>query len=244
MPAPADATRCPACRRRPTGTTPLALAALALLLPACAAPAPDNPGLLPDTVELTFPADDYDRVYTATVNALTDLGFTLDRRDHRFGVVTTRPLRVGTFAEPWVATRSTLPQSLAATGAPRQRVVRVELVPTTAVEPGLASVPVYPEPPALAPGASFDRPSVLPGHPLPGSAYRLDITAAVEQLATPVRRPTRSMEAKRKIDDLTAVPAGVQRLGVTQPAYYHAVARDPALEQRLLDAIVARLDAS
>ncbi|MEM9251836.1 MAG: hypothetical protein AAGB29_05755 [Planctomycetota bacterium] len=236
----------PARRTRPTRRIglPLLAAPALLLLPACATPAPDNPGLVDDTVELTFPAADYDRVYAATIHALTDMGFTLDRRDHRFGVVTTRPLRAGTFAEPWVATGNTLPQSLAASGAQRQRVVRVEIVPAQPLEPGLASLPVYPEPPALTPGASFDRPTVLPGQPVPGSDYRLDITAAIEQLAIPVRRPTRSTAPRRKIDELNEVPAGVQRLGVTERSYHHGVARDPRLEQRLLDEIVARLDAS
>jgi len=217
----------------------IALTAACLL--GCAAPAPDNPGLAGDTVELAFPADDYEHVYHAAANALEDLGFTLDRADYRFGVLTTQPLRVGTFAEPWLPTDNAVPRALAATGAQQQRVVRVRLIPnrTAATQP--ASLPAYPPPPARRPGASFDQPASLAAHPLPGTDYRLDITAAVEQLALPARRPARSTRATHKLDTLDAIPAEQQQNGITDSSYYHAVARDRDLEERLLEKIVERL---
>ncbi|MEO0587652.1 MAG: hypothetical protein AAF078_08435, partial [Planctomycetota bacterium] len=85
-------------------------------------------------------------------------------------------------------------------------------------------------------------PAQANARPLPGTGYRLDITAVIEQLAVPVRRPARSTEARRKASSLDAVPAELQRMGITQRDYHHAVARDPGLEQRLLDMIVGRLE--
>ncbi|MEM6333458.1 MAG: hypothetical protein AAF823_08990 [Planctomycetota bacterium] len=235
-------------RRRPRRAAPFpraahaGLALFALVAIGCATPTPDNPGLEPSTVELRFPAADYDRVYDAAAHALTDLGFTLDRRDHRFGVLTTQPLRVGTFAEPWLPTDSTVQQALSATGAPQRRVVRIELNPQQPVQTHTATLPAAAPPDTLRPGASFADPAQAAARPRPGTGYRLDITAVIEQLAATTQRPARSTEARRKAATLAAVPAELQRMGINERSYHHAVARDPGLEQRLLDLIVERLE--
>ena len=56
---------------------------------------------------LPIDAEEYDRIFDAAIVVLKDKGFAIDRRDHRFGRITTQPLGSPTFAEPWHTTNTT-----------------------------------------------------------------------------------------------------------------------------------------
>ena len=55
-----------------------------------------------------FPARDYDRLYAASIEVLWDYGYRIDRRDHRFGRISTHPLGSPTIAEPWLGQNVTV----------------------------------------------------------------------------------------------------------------------------------------
>jgi len=51
--------------------------------------------------DLRLDSDQYEAVFDATLAALRESGFRLDRVDRRFGVITTKPLEAGSILEPW-----------------------------------------------------------------------------------------------------------------------------------------------
>lgn len=77
----------------------------------------------------------YDTAFDATVAALRDEQFTLDRIDRRLGVITTRPRPAASFLEPWKGDNSTPAQAVEATLQYERRIVRVEFEPIGGVEP-------------------------------------------------------------------------------------------------------------
>ncbi len=82
----------------------------------------------------TLPSDQYRAVFDAAQAVLTDQGFTLDRTDYRFGMITTQPQQAPTVFEPWVNTHTTRELGQQATTLDLRRTVRVELAPDDATE--------------------------------------------------------------------------------------------------------------
>jgi len=72
-------------------------------------------------------AEEYDRIFDAAVFVLRDKGFAIDRRDHRFGKISTLPLGAPTFAEPWHTTNTTVDQMAQSTINDEQRIASVFL---------------------------------------------------------------------------------------------------------------------
>jgi len=76
---------------------------------------------------LPVASQDYQIAFDATVEALRELNFIVDRQDRRFGVITTRPRIAGSIFEPWQADNNSLEQVGENTMNHRRRIVRVEM---------------------------------------------------------------------------------------------------------------------
>ena len=178
--------------------------AIPSLLAGCATPiqAVNNP--------LEVAPSEYDRLFEAIVHELRDRGFVVDRRDYRFGTVSTRPVGSPTILEPWRADNTTDNQAFASTVNYQRRQITVTLEP---VEP--------------APGT--DQPH----------RYLLRAEVIVERVVVPTTYATGSTTGRRVIGKLTRVPTEWQQRGITGH-YWRPIGRDPYLEQQLIDAIVRR----
>lgn len=112
-----------------TKTTRRLWVLLAAGLTACAAPELTTPN--------PFQIDDreYARVFDASILVLRDYGFRVDRKDYRFGVITTMPLDSPTILEPWRGLNSTADQASEATLNSDRRIVRVNLEPDPTGQP-------------------------------------------------------------------------------------------------------------
>jgi hypothetical protein len=92
-----------------------------MLIGGCAAPRAgvENP--------TRIAASEYDRVFEEAVEVLRDYRFRVDRRDRRFGVITTEPRTAGSVLEPWAEGNQTFDQALENTIQHQRRIIRIEL---------------------------------------------------------------------------------------------------------------------
>jgi hypothetical protein len=77
-----------------------------------------------------------------------------------------------------------------------------------------------------------------PDAPTASDQYELRVEAIIERYQNPLRHLTGSTHGHRVIGSLSAMPDELRHRGITAP-YWQAVGRDPYLEQRLLNRIVA-----
>ncbi len=156
----------------------------------------------------------YRACFDAAIDVLRDNGFVVDRRDYRYGVITTRPLGSPTVLEPWHAQNTTAEQAWESTFNDIRRRVAVRLVKH-------ASAP--------------DTNDTLV------SSYNLEVEVVLEHKQVPTRRLTGS--AKRNVfSSLSAPPRELADKGVTG-TYWEPIGRDQELESRLLTQILDRLGA-
>lgn len=169
---------------------------------------------------LAVDAREYDRLFEAAVAELRDAGFVIERRDHRFGRITTEPRDVPTAAEFWSPAALNRGLAAAASLAHLQWTVTVMLDPIDADTP---------------PGSDDAATAESAG---PTERYRL----AVEVLIEREQRPTQRLSgtASRDVfEPLAAAPAAWDQRGITA-AYFEPVGRDEAVEAKLLRRIVQR----
>ena len=186
-------------------TSVLAAAALALLVGGCTPPPPVP---TPAPVE---PAD-YQSTFDAAARVLRDAGFAVDRRDARFGQITTMPKGSPTLLEPWVGDNVTAGRAAASTLGNLRRTVRVTLTPPADAAP---------TPPTDA---------AAPPH------YDLAVEVLIERYQSPTRRMSGATRGS-VFYNLSDNPAELAARRIT-PAYWEPVGRDPGLESRLLRRIV------
>jgi len=193
---------------------------------------------------LTIDAQEYDRVYAATIDVLQNAGFTVDQRDYRFGLVGTAPRHSPTMLEPWHSDNTTSDQSSRSTLGHLRRTVQVHLepLPETSTE--------HDAPPATAPQnqpvtaeatrnrAAQDSSATQPATNTRTDAYALRVEVQMQRRQVPVRRMTGSVQTG-VFSELAAVPAEWRRRGI-DAAYWQPVGRDPYLEQRLVRRIIHR----
>ena len=182
------------------------------MLAACGCAGPPRPVANP----VRIAPQEYRSVFDASVDVLRNFGFRVDRRDYRFGVITTQPLGSATVFEPWKSTNTTLRQSLQGTLNDEQRIVRIQFEP------------VRPE--------SQDAGDDPLGRP---RAYEVGVEVQVERHDLPVRYLTGSTDGFRIFGTLRSVPAELRRRGI-RASSWRPVARDPHLEHRLLARILRR----
>lgn len=161
-----------------------------------------------------FSDQDYDRIYTAAVEALWDFGFRIDRRDHRFGRISTLPLGAATVVEPWHPQNSSTGQAVQATFLDLRRRVNVMLDPETSNK-------------------------AAPLHTGEGQDYLLRVEVLLEKRQLPTRGIINSGSG-RLFTRLDAVPSEWKRRGITS-SYWLSVGRDPQFEAKLVRQIVDRI---
>ena len=174
----------------------------------------------------------YDTAFDATVAALRDEQFLLDRVDRRLGVITTRPRPASSFLEPWKGDNSTPAQAVESTLHYERRVVRIEFDPVGGLEPetGPAALPPFGQ---VSPAQPFFIPADHRG------TLVVNVRCFVERSHRPgLQVPT--MAVRRS--NVTIDPA-LQERGVTNQ-FWEPIARDAQMESRLRQRISDRAGAT
>lgn len=163
----------------------------------------------------------YADAFAAAVETLRRSGFRIDRADHRFGVVTTRPEGSPTLFEPWKTGNTTHHTRLLSTLNDVRRTVTV----TFDAEPA-----AHPLVPAAPPRATSD-------------ARRMSVAVHLETRNAPGRRLDGRADG-RVFTDPPTDPTPPRSADENQdvPAAWKAIGRDPGLEAQLQRRILARLD--
>lgn len=183
----------------------IAFAAGLIALIGCAA----TPPIASAPVEIA--ADEFPRIFQASLNVLRDEGFVIDQQDYRFGTITTKAVTSATFGEPWYGRGQTPRQAAGATVNDQRRIVTVTLEP--ADKAGDSET--------ISPDADF--------------VVRLEVV--IEQFQVTTRYLTGSTRGRTIFGHLTKTPTELQERGITD-SYWMPVTRDPYLEQHLLERIV------
>lgn len=159
----------------------------------------------------------YDRAFDATVEVLRDMRFVVDRRDRRFGVITTRPLIASSIFEPWYDDNTTLRQTVRSTLNLERRSVRVELEPREARPDGLDD--------SEGSAEDVDAP--------PAETHDLRVTVSVDRRHHPPLELTSAAFGAVQSSPLRT-EAGLLE------SRWQPIGRDEPLEQRLARAILRR----
>lgn len=171
-------------------------------------------------------AQEYPRMFQASIDVLRDAGFIVDREDYRFGKVSSKPQIAGTIAEPWKPSSAGARGALESTSNQQRRVVQVSLEPLGAE--GADTVDVE----SSGVGSTLNAVAAEQG-----GDYQLRVEVIVERLQVPARYLSGATSGTGMFSQYTAVPAEWQRRGIPG-AYWRPVGRDPLLEQRLIEQIV------
>ncbi|MEO1235371.1 MAG: hypothetical protein AAFX76_01140, partial [Planctomycetota bacterium] len=156
-------------------------------------------------------AERYPDAFAAAAGVLRDAGFVVDRRDFRFGRITSRPKGSPTLLEPWKRDNADASLALRSTlGDLRRRAI-------VAFEPDVESAP-----------ASGSGPA----------AYRLRVEVVIERQQVPERRLSGATRGS-VFADLQETPAELAQRGVVG-RYWQPIERDTALEAELTRAILSR----
>lgn len=175
-----------------------------------------NPGAVIDN-PTPIPAAAYPEAFDASAAVLRDAGFEVDRRDYRFGRVTTQPKGSPTALEIWKPDNTTTGQAISSTLGDLRRTVTV----------------------SFAPDPQHAAEWIAAAEQQPPPAYPLSVEVMLERMQVPQRRLNGSTRGT-VFADLAEVPTELQNRGVNQ-SYWQPIGRDPHLEQRLLQDILSRL---
>jgi hypothetical protein len=156
-------------------------------------------------------ADEFPRIFQASLNVLRDEGFVIDQQDYRFGTITTKPATSATFGEPWYGRRQTPRQAASATINDQRRVVTVTLEPADKAD----------KDEQISPDTDF--------------VVRLEVM--IEQFQVTTRFLTGSARGRAIFGHLRKAPTELEERGISDH-YWMPVTRDPYMEQRLLERIV------
>lgn len=160
-------------------------------------------------------ASEYRDTFEAAVQVLRDYGFTIDRREYRFGRITTLPLGSPNLFEVWNPQNTTGHQAIESTLASERRRVSIHIT----------------GPNQLGESDHIDS----------QAGYTLAVEVVLERKQIPTRRLAGS--ARRNVfSNLTAPPKDLIDRGVTGN-YWQPVGRDPYLEARLVRQITERTSA-
>lgn len=189
---------------------------------------------------------EYTRIFLAAEEVLRDHGFTLERRDHRFGTLSTPPQTSPTILEPWKDINTTFFQTMMSTANKTRRIARVTIEPIALATDAVPSVEL---PAGRLPETTV---TVVPGDETPTTqpsasamiddaptTFLLTVEVQVEQFQSSVRRLNGSTRGSSMISTLSANPGELQARAI--PAtLWRPMGRDPYLENRLVAAIVRR----
>lgn len=172
-------------------------------------------------------ASDYGAAFDAALAVLDGYGFEVDRRDYRFGVVSTLPKWSPSIAEVWIGDNTTLAQMGASTLNMQRRRVLVELKPVSAADWGEGE------------GVSSEVSSGPRSVDNAGGEYWLVVRVEVEQQTA----PTRYVAGAAGLRVFSELPDSYANLpgDDTSRRYWVAMGDDDPLARRLLAAIRERL---
>jgi len=189
-------------------------------------------------------AEEYDRMFEATVDVLRLNQFIVNRQDRRFGVVTTKPRVAASSLEPWWTDNTTAYQHVDATLNYQRRTVTVRLEPAdpqALAEAELARVDVRSGEESadteLIAGEEVDtdQPTTAAG-----GDYQLRVEVLLEQRQLPEQQlhtaATGSIAYFGRSPDVRAT---INEEGVVS-SFWRPVGRDVYLEQRLVRDILNR----
>ena len=166
------------------------------------------PAVTANPIEIT--AGEYDRVFDASIQTLRQMRFTVDRKDRRFGVVTSEPMLASSAIEPWYRDNTHSAQVAQSTLHLQRRIVRVELTPAEPVADARTE------------------------------AYRMSVQVQIErrydppkELNTPLIGAARFRDVRQNVITQTT-EAG------TETSHWVNIGRDEQLEQRLIAQILTR----
>lgn len=163
-------------------------------------------------------ADQYKTYFDTATQVLRDNGYVIDRRDYRFGQITTQPQGSPNIIEVWNPQNSTADQAVESTLASEQRIVNIAFTQQTGSDPVSKT-----------------------DHDTSTDSYTLEVQVILERRQVPTRRMAGS--ARRNVfSDLAAPPRKLIDQGVTA-SYWEPVGRDHLLEARLIKQITDRAKA-
>ncbi len=163
--------------------------------------------------------DQYKLYFDATLQVLRDNGYVIDRRDYRFGQITTRPQGSPNLVEVWNPQNTTADQAIESTFASEQRLVNVSFSKDS-----------------QTPTPDTDTASNI------DTGYMIEVQVILERKQIPTRRMAGS--ARRNVfSNLAAPPRNLIDRGVTA-SYWEPVGRDEYLEARLIKQITAHANTS
>lgn len=148
--------------------------------------------------------DEYHDVFDATQTVLREYRFDVERKDRRFGVVSSAPLIASSIAEPWYADNTTLAQTAENTLTHQRRTVRVTIEPTDS-------------PQAASP-----------------SGYQLRTEVVIERRHLPPRQLTTAAVGGLDFERNNRRLHFARTERGEQLPFWRPVGRDPRLEQRLI----------
>jgi len=179
---------------------------------------------------------EYPRMFQAAQDVLHHEGFTLERRDYRFGQVDTTPLVAPTGFEPWRTSNTTGYQRVAATVNHQRRVAVVSIVPAGDPRAAMDAKTQATDGDAALESATTQTVIVEEGEP---QTYLLRVEVQLQELQVPNRNLSGTTRGPRVQGHLRSVPAELAERGIQGP-YWLPIGRDPFLEQRLLASIVRK----
>lgn len=156
-------------------------------------------------------ADQYRACFDEAVWVLRDNGFVIDRKDYRFGTITTRPLGSPNLFEPWHAQNTTADQAIESTLSSEQRTVSVTIT----------------EMPATDLTSQAGK-----------TGYTIEVNVTLQRQQAPTRRLAGSAQ-RNVFSNLAAPPRELADKGISG-TYWEPVGRDPYLEARLMKQIIER----
>lgn len=192
---------------------------------------------------IAITAEEYDRIFEATVDVLRLNQFIVDRQDRRFGVITTKPRVAASLLEPWWTDNTTAYQHLDATMNYERRIVTVRLEPAdpealAAAELARVDVRQGDETPEPEPDADADEAS--PNESGPASEYQLRVEVLLEQRQLPEQQlHTAAMSNVSFYGRSPDVRSTVTEEGRVE-SFWRPVGRDVYFEQRLVRDILNR----
>ncbi|NJL30760.1 MAG: hypothetical protein HC898_03515 [Phycisphaerales bacterium] len=174
--------------------------AASMVEPANSALATDD--IAPTLISMEVDASEYRRLFDAALLVLRDAGFTLDRRDYRMGVITTRPLAAPTIFEPWNSSRIASSKLVENTLNYQRLIVRIQLqpIPATATDTTTSAA-------------------------ITSADYQLIVTAMVERQ----QRPNQRLEGSTDPDQLVSAYRLHPLAGDDRSRWQHQ-GHDPALD--------------
>ncbi|MBI1367797.1 MAG: hypothetical protein GC162_03995 [Planctomycetes bacterium] len=186
----------------------VALALLTLSLGGCAPKAVD----VDNPIDIAVP--EYDRVFDAAILVLRERRYVVDRKDRRFGIVTTEPQISASVFEPWRSDNLGNDETVESTLNFQRHIVRVSVAPAA------------PEGAAPNPNAPKD--------------YQLHVIVDIQRRYHPPRQLVTSAMGVVSVRSADSRHRATYTERGLEESYWATVGRDELLEQQLVAAILRR----